>query len=166
MRVPWIPSSVPLFVLLVAALGQVKEQVAVVALAIGGIVLVWDVGLIAILVFHLVRKSSAVGVLVGLVVSLAALLALAALVVEAPLWVRWRAAPAIAAIEQLHARDGHYPSAGSLEGDFPSPVRAVLEGADHCIYKPRGASYHLTCLGVPFTKCGYDGATGRWSGWE
>jgi hypothetical protein len=166
MRVPWIPSSVPLFVLLVAAVGQAKEQVAVIALAIGGVVVVWDVGLLALLVFHLLRKSSAAGVLAGLAVSGVALLALAALVVEAPLWVRWRAAPAIAAIEQTHAQDGRYPSVSSFDGDFPRPLRTALEAGGHCIYKPRAGSYHVACLGVPFTKCGYDGATGQWSGWE
>jgi hypothetical protein len=166
MRRHWIPSSVPLFVLLLALVGQVKEQVAVIALSAVVLVGVWSVGLTVALIWHSLRQTAAGPVLAGLFLAGAAVLAAVALVVEAPLWVRWKAAPAIAAIDESCARDGRCPGVGSLEGDFPRPLRAALEVSGHCLYKPRGPSYHLACLGVPFTKCGYDGATGRWTGWE
>jgi len=166
MRFSWIPSSVPVFVLLLALCGQVKEQVAVIALAATALVAVWILGLVSVVVWHFVRNSSAGPALVGLALAGVAVLAAVALVVEAPLWVRWRAEPAIVAIEQSRTEEGHYPTVGSLDGDFPRPVRAALESSGHCLYKPRGASYHVSCLGVPFTKCGYDAATRTWSGWE
>jgi len=166
MRRYLIPSSVPLFVLSLALIGQVKEQVAVIALAAVVLLVAWSVVLVAVLAWHTVRKSRSDAVVAALFVTASAFLAAVALVVEAPLWVRWRAAPAIAAIDASCKEGGHCPDVGSLEGDFPRPLRAALETSGHCLYKPRRGSYHLACLGVPFTKCGYDGATGKWSGWE
>jgi hypothetical protein len=166
MRSAWIPSSVPIFVLLLALSGQAKEQVAVMAIAATALVVVWSLGLVPVVVWHFVRKSPPWPAVIALAIASMAILAAVALVVEAPLWVRWRAEPAITAIEQFRAEEGHYPAVASLDGDFPRPIRAALESSGHCLYKPRGASYHLACLGVPFTKCGYDGATRTWSGWE
>ncbi len=166
MRVSWVPSSVPIFVLLLALCGQVKEQVAVMAIAAAALALLWALALMPVVVFQLVRRSSAWPAVTGIVIAGLAILAAVALVVEAPLWVRWRAEPAIAAIEESRAEEGHYPTVASKDGDFPRPIRAALESSGSCLYKPRGASYHVSCLGVPFTKCGYDGATRSWSGWE
>ena len=162
----WIPSSVPGLVFALALVGQVKEPVAVMALVGAALVVLWSAGLVVVLLWHLVQKTSALAALVGLAVGALALLADAALVLDAPLWVRWRAAPAIAAVERTRDEVGQYPSVGSLEGDFPSPLRATLEQSGHCLYKPRGAAYRLSCLSVPFTKCTYDATTRRWSGWE
>lgn len=166
MRRACLSASVPLLVLLLALIGQVKEQVAVVAIVGGVALVVWCLGLGVVVVWHVTQKTSAAPALVGIGVSTLALLADVALVLDAPLWVQWRAAPAIAAIERTRTDEGQYPAVGSLEGDFPSTLRATLDGSGHCLYKPRGSSYHLACLSVPFTRCGYDGATRRWSGWE
>jgi len=160
-RLSVVPSALPGVVLLVALGGQLKEQLAVLALVGGGVTAVWGAGLSVALVVQVVRKGAFGGVLVGLAVCV-----VGALVADAPLWVQWRAAPAITAVERVRAETGRYPEVGSLEGDFPRDIRAILEASGHCLYKPRGTSYHLACLGVPFARCGYDGATGRWSGWE
>ena len=162
----WIPSTVPILVLFLAAWGQVKEQAAVIALVAGGFVVAWGLILVLALVVQLVRRVAVGSLVVATVLSAFALAAVAALAVDTPLWVRWRAAPVIQAIERTRAESGQYPAVDSLEGDFPRPVRAALEAGGHCLYRPRGASYHLACLGVPFSKCGYDGATARWTGWE
>jgi len=153
-------------VLLLALAGQVKEQLASLALAGAIGVILWSLALLVVLLVQLARKSIVFPFVVGLAVSGIALLVAAALVLQAPLWVQWRAAPAIAALEAERAERGHYPASGSLDGDFPSTLRATLDASGHCIYRPRRGGYHLACLGVPFSKCGYDGATRRWTGWE
>ncbi len=165
-RLAVVPSVLPAAVLALAMAGQAKEPLAAAALGGGVLVLVWSVALAVVLVVQLVRGASCVPVLVGLGFSSLAVLAVVVLVVDAPLWVQWRAEPAIRAIERTRAEGGAYPNVGSFDGDFPSSLRATLDASGHCIYRPRGKSYHLLCLGPPFTRCGYDGATRRWSGSE
>jgi hypothetical protein len=165
-RLAVVPSVVPALVLVLGIGGQVKEQLAVLALAGGVITILWSLALIAALVFVRIRKAPAVPVLAGLALAALAILTSVTLIVQAPLWVQWRAEPAIAALEAVRGATGHYPTSGSLDGDFPSTLRATLEGSGHCVYKPRGASYALACLGVPFVKCSYESAHGRWSGCE
>jgi len=165
-RLSFLPSSLPLLALLLGVLGQTKEQASIIALAGAATVLVWIVGLVLALVVQVARQRSVAPVLVGLTISGAAILAAAALVLDAPMWVRWRAAPGIAAIEQLRVEEGRYPAEGSLDGDFPRSVRATLEASGRCIYRPRSGSYRLTCLGLSQGRYSYDASTGRWSGWE
>jgi len=159
-RLSFLPSSLPLLALLLGVLGQTKEQASIIALAGAATVLVWIVGLVLALVVQVARQRSVAPVLVGLTISGAAL------VLDAPMWVRWRAAPGIAAIEQLRVEEGRYPAEGSLDGDFPRSVRATLEASGRCIYRPRSGSYRLTCLGLSQGRYSYDASTGRWSGWE
>ena len=161
-----VPSIVPLLVLVLALAGQIKEPLATMALVGAGLVVVWGLGLVAAIAIQLVRRAPYASLVTGLVFSGLACAAALALVLDAPLWVRWRAEPAILAIERSRADSGHYPTSNSLDGDFPTSVRATLDASGHCLYKPRGASYHLACLGVPFARCGYDAANQRWSGWE
>ncbi len=161
-----VPSALPAGVLLVALGGQVKEQLAAISLLGGAFLVAWAVGLVVALGVQVARRGSYVPIVAGLATSALALSAVAALVLSAPLWAQWRASPAIAAIEHARGENGKYPDVSSFDGDFPTDIRRTLDASGHCIYKPRPTSYHLACLGVPFARCGYDGATKRWSGWE
>jgi hypothetical protein len=161
-----LPSLPPGLVLAVAVGGQWKEQLAALALIGAGATIVWAVVLGVALLVQVARKAAWAPVFVGIVVSCFAVIAAVALVFDAPRWVQQRAAPAIDAIERIHREAGAYPPEGSLDGDFPRALRVTLEQSGHCVYKPKGSSYRLVCLGTPLARCSYDGATGRWAGGE
>jgi hypothetical protein len=166
-RARWIiPLTIPVLAVVFGVWGQVKEKLSVVALGWSALLAIWALGLLIALVVQGVRRRPLSPLLVALGVSaLGGFLAIE-LVLGTPTWVRDRARPAIDALDQFYLESGHYPTVGSLDGDFPRPLRATLEASGRCIYKPRGAGYHLACLSIPFSKCGYDGATRTWTGWE
>jgi hypothetical protein len=163
----WIPCAPPLVVLLVGALGQWKEQFALLAVVASVPALLWTAGLAFAIVVQLVRKAPWEPLLVGLLVALAGLVASFAIVAYPPLWAQEAAGPAIDAIEASRADTGKYPEVGSLEGDFPAELRPTLLAGGHCLYKPRPPAYVITCVGrLPFARYRYDAASKRWSAWD
>ena len=165
-RLTLVPSFLPAFALLLSLVGQVKEQVSAVAVVLAGFCVPWGLAVLLAAVVQLVRKQNVLFLVVALGLTSLVIGSAVVLVVQAPLWVQWRAAPALHAIDAERTSEGHYPSAGSLDGDFPNALRDTLVASGHCIYRPRGASFRLGCLSVPYMRCYYDGATARWSGCE
>ncbi len=81
-----------------------------------------------------------------------------------PRYVRARAQGAIESVELWKRDHGRVPPERS-DPEFPEALRRALR-ASRCSYLPAGESYSVTCSGVLFTKCTYDGKTGLWSSWD
>jgi hypothetical protein len=91
----------------------------------------------------------------------------ARLTMGVPLWVKHNAGPFIVAVEAWKHSHGQYPPASLDEASsFPEDLRVKLREAGCFTYAPMGASFTVTCSGVGFTKCTYDGASGDWYGWD
>lgn len=78
-----------------------------------------------------------------------------------PHYVKTNAAPFIEQVEAWKVAHGEYPPEA-----LPDELRALLRSSGCDLYGPKGESFSVTCRGVVFTKCTYDGATKDWYGWD
>ena len=76
-----------------------------------------------------------------------------------PGWVRWRAGPAIAALEQA-AQKGPLPAD---ESGLGPDLQRLLRESDCRYTREAGAPWQVRCLGMLFTECTWDSGARRWS---
>jgi hypothetical protein len=102
-------------------------------------------------------------------VALAALVAVQLsmrLTLGVPRYVRWEAAPLVAALEDYQRTHGRDPTGGSpfAEEETPPELQGLVDR--DCFYASNDRGLHVTCRGVLFTHCTYDLSTRRWSAWD
>jgi hypothetical protein len=162
---PWIVPSV--IANAIAVGGQISSVVAHVALFQIIALVLWVVVLAACTIHRVATRRPVIAILAAIPIALVALVASVQVVFGVPLYVRKRAAPAIAAIEAYDAKYGSPPYGSARDEDFDPGVRRAIDDVGlMCTYSSREERTHLTCMGVLFTKCTYAFESKRWESWD
>jgi hypothetical protein len=164
MMLRWVaPGAVAL---LLALTGNYLRAAAHVALFVAALLLPWIAWQVLIIPARLVRRRPAAAPALGLIFSLAAMVAIAQVVFGIPRWTVRDAQPAIVALESWKSQHGSYPQGEPGGVSFPLELWRELRGASCPVLESAGSSYRLICDGLWFTHCVYDSKTRVWTSFD
>jgi hypothetical protein len=153
--------------LLVAVGGEILPPASWVALFLLPLSLLGAVRMLQLFVVRAIRSQPLSGAALAIVLLLGAWAESSRVVLGVPLWVRLLARSFIIPVEDWKQSHGIYPAMADNDPAFPAELKRGLQKAGlFCSYRPEGESYRVTCQGVAFTKCSYDGAKQTWYGWD